>query len=350
MGGHALKTVETARLGAVDFSLLSQRVTDSLCRAWPGARPHVVRGVRSKADFGDLDVIVDVAGVPTALRASLTDLFAPREIVKNGSVWSFDAGNFQVDLIVVASEDYAAACDYFAWNDAGNLLGRVAHRMGFKFGFDGLSYRLRNRDRVIAELPVSSDMRAVFAFLGYDRPGFNHDAYCDGFDTIEAMFRFVASSRFFAPHAYALSGRNHTARTRDRKRPTYNAFLRWLDETAPAPGTYSTLSRGMHFLRACAMFPAFAHAYDKACARHRAAELRKRKFNGKLVSDWTGVTGKRLGVLMQECRHEYPGGIEQFDAFVDGADREALRAYATRRAAAMNAMEQCAACAVPIGS
>lgn len=332
MGGHALKNVETHRLGAVDYFVLSRRVLIALEQAWPSSRPHVVRSVLSKADFGDVDVIVDVAGVPLTLRAHLAELFAPHEIMKNGSVWSFDVDGFQVDLIVVASENYGVACDYFAWNDAGNLLGRVAHRMGFKLGFDGLRYRFREGDRVIAELPVSNDMREILAFLGYDQPGADYIAFCNGFKTPEAMFRFVGASRFFDPQSYALSGRNHIARTCDRKRPTYSAFLRWLDEAAPAPGAYSSLSRGMHFLRACAKFPSFANTYEKWRELRRGAELRKSKFNGNLVSDWTGMTGKRLGVLMQECRHDYPGGVEQFEAFVDGAERPVIREYVARKA------------------
>lgn len=204
MGGNALKTVAVQRLSAADYAALSARVVGVLQQHWPHARPHLVRSVRNKADFGDMDVLVDRAGLSQDVAGDLRRLFGCQEVVHNGPVYSCDVDGFQLDLVCAASADYAASVDYFAWNDAGNLMGRVARRLGFKYGHAGLSYQLRDGDYLVADVEVSRDMPAVFAFLGYDAPGADYAAYQAGFDSLDAMFEFVAASSYFDPTAYAL--------------------------------------------------------------------------------------------------------------------------------------------------
>lgn len=327
MGGNALKTFAVHRLSAQDYAALSGRVLAVLQAEWPAARPHLVRSVRNKADFGDMDVLVDRDGLPADPAAELRRLFGSREVVHNGPVYSGEVDGFQLDLVTVESNHYAASVHYFAWNDAGNLMGRVARRLGFKYGHTGLTYQLRNGDYLVSDVEVSTDMPRVFAFLGYDAPGADHSAYQSGFDALEDMFLFVSRSRFFDPTAYALESRNHTARARDRKRVSYRRFLEWLQAFSPSPGSQAGTDPSLHLNRAERDFPAFAAALAEARSGLAASRERRRRFNGELVQSWTGLEGRALGALMARCRMDFDGGASSFDAWVLCAQEDVLRRY-----------------------
>jgi hypothetical protein len=328
MGGNALKHTKTSRLTAAEYHHLADKVVATLAQAWPEAKPHLVRSYGNKPDFGDMDVIVDGSGVPQDVAEQLRALFGSQEVVHNGPVWSCDVEGLQLDLIRMPSQDYATAVDYFAYNDCGNLMGRIARRLGFKYGHQGLSYLLREGDHLVAEIEVSRDPESVFRFLGFVEPQYDYRRFCRGFKTLQGMFAFVASSKFFDKTAYALEERNHTARTRDRKRASYRAFLEWLADGRVESGPAAGLPHDHHRSRAKIMFPEFAMRLNAAEQAHGAAKRRREIFNGQAVSALTGRTGKELGTLMAQLRQRYAGGPAAFDAWLDSCpSQEAIDAY-----------------------
>lgn len=113
-------------------------------------------------------------------------------------------------------EDFQTCRDYYTYNDLGNLIGRVAHKMGMKFGHLGLLYPLRDGDHLIAELVVTRDTRQALEFMGYD-----FDRWNQGFDQLTDIFEFAASTPYFNPEAFTLENLNHRNRTRNRKRNTF---------------------------------------------------------------------------------------------------------------------------------
>lgn len=247
MGGHALKDVGVVRLPARLYAVLAERVVVRLTDGvlFPGLHARAIPALRTKPDFGDLDVLVTHPdqdwGFDEARRAALTAVFRPTRVVPNGPVLSFDVAapgdeaapeyagrRFQVDLIRVPPESFAFALGYFSYNDLGNLLGRVARLHGFKLGHAGLFRPFRapgNESHFVRDILVTRDWSAALTFLGYD-PG----RWGQGFDTKDEMFAFVAGSHAFHPVAFPLEHRSHKARVRDRKRPTYTAFLQWLTD------------------------------------------------------------------------------------------------------------------------
>ena len=333
MGGKALKTMDARRMPAAEYHPFAARVAARLRARWPNARPYVIPAYETKPDFGDLDVLVDRAGVPDDALADLAMAFGSREVIDLKTTIALEVEGFQVDLIMVQSESYPCAAIYFAYNDAGNLLGRVARAMGFKFGFDGLTYLLRVGDRLIAEIVLSRDPRAILEFLGYD-----YEAFVYGFQALEDMFAYVASSPYFDPSRYALEARNHAARVRDRKRPSYRAFLAWLDATNPPAGTLAGQERTAYLERASRFFPRFPAELAEAMTGHTRQLLRRNRFNGHIVAEVSGFTGPRLGALVQEVRNGFPGGQGAFDAWLDTgpsdvAVREAIASGVARMGA-----------------
>lgn len=328
MGGNALKNTATRRYSAAEYEGLVPEVMRKLRAVFPGSRLELVKAYRTKPSFGDMDILVESRNLPSDVGKALADVFAPHELVHNGGVWSFDVKEFQVDVIFSSPEEFSASLDYFSWNDLGNLLGRIAHAMGFKYGHRGLTYPLRaSETHLVQDVVVTTETDEVLRFLGFTVPGSDVERYRLGFDTLEDTFCFVAGSTYFDPAIYPLEGRSHAARVRDRKRPTYNAFLRWLVEQSPRAGAGSGTINDveMHLHRALRDIPEFRDRYLAARERMRVHEAARNKVNGAIVSTLTGLAGKALGEFMGRLRSEYPGGASAFTSWAAQATESDVR-------------------------
>ena len=315
MGGNAIQNVR--RVDAAEYFALVERVTARLRTALPGTRLEVIPAYRAKPDFGDMDILIERNALPSDWPQRVAAALDSREVVPNGPVCSFEFDGFQVDLITAQAAWFEFALGYFSWNDLGNLIGRIAHKHGFKFGHDGLHYPLRDGDHLVAEVLVTQDFAQALTFLGL-----NPVRVVEGFDTLEDMFAYVASSRYFDPAQFPLEHRSHRARTRDAKRPTYTAFLAWVNgRTLPVR---EAPSREARLAAASQAFPGFGErltAARAALARQRAA---RERFNGRLVSDWTGLRGPALGAFIAQLKRD-AGGPEALQAKVLESTPEALR-------------------------
>jgi hypothetical protein len=332
MGGNALKNVETRRLSRDEYFALEAKVVGQLRKDFPGHRVEAVRAYRQKDSFGDMDVLFESTGLTTNMTEYVKNVFSSKEVFKNGGVTSFECEGFQVDLLFTPTEEYETSVNYFAWNDLGNLMGRVAHKMGFKYGHDGLKMVFRDGDYQFAEVVVTRNVEQMVKFLGYD-----YDRLLAGFDTLEEMFAFAASTPFFNKDMYLLENRNHTSRMRDRKRKSYNSFLQWVD-TAPDLPAYpwaDMKEKGgpkykQEFVkRAREFFPEFGEVYDKTMADFETWKQVKETFNGNLVREWTGLENQELGNFMKHLRETQMlvMGKEAWDSMVLSAGQEGMKKW-----------------------
>lgn len=317
MGGNALSR-ETLRLRKTEYDALALDAVARLQAAFPQARVHAIASYRNKPDFGDLDILVESTDYDPHRAAQALDAV---EVVRNGPVTSVgvvvlcgdQAPNgpvFQVDLIESEPESFDFAACYFSYNDLSNLLGRIAHALGVTLRHDGLVYYLRDGDYLFAEIVLTRDYLHALPFMGYDPA-----RYQQGFDGLEDIFQFVASTPFFNPDIYLLHNRNNASRVRDRKRPTYNAFLRWCAERPGLTAFVYPEDKSAWLPRVMEHFPDFAAQYQQAqqdLARQR--ELKSR-FNGAWVAQLTGLEGKALGALMQQIKASFPS-VQAFHDFV----------------------------------
>lgn len=319
MGGKAL-SVASLRLPAERYHKVAAEVAEQLADHVT-ARLRVIPAYNQKPDFGDLDIIIeshegyDPVKIAKALGA--------QEVIRNGDVTSFgyptDGWWFQVDLIKVPPKSFDFAYCYFAYNDVGNLLGRIAHKAGLKFGHLGLIYPMRDRDdgtHLIGEPVVTYDFGAALKLLGYNPVTYMHRIEKDiGFDTLIEIFRFVVSSPFTNPDIYILDNRNHAARMRDKKRPTYQKFLKWMQEQpeeslprfpwAPGGSEDRTFQKAAFLSMCFSLSPQFEKEYNEILALYNRRRAAKEKFNGSLVSEWTGLQGKELGSLMTMIKKSF---------------------------------------------
>lgn len=350
MGGNALQ-VPSVRLSAADYHTLENRIVQQLRQAFPHRRIESVLAYAEKADFGDMDLLIEGGADYNPLFIAQT--LQANEVVRNGDVTSIgialEAGVFQLDLIETPSASFDFASRYFGFNDMGNLLGRIAHKCGAKFGHLGLLYPLRDPENdfhLLAELTITTDFGLALRLFGYDDARYEDLRRNAGFRTLQDIFQFVVSSPYVNRDIYLLENRNHKARIRDAKRPTYTAFLAWLDEQAvdslPAypwapSGSEERIAQQQAFLeQAFAICPDFQARYQQAVAIQARKNKFKQCFNGALVSAITGLSGKTLGRVMSDVRMAFSDETAFEDFFIQ-ADEAAIRACLLHHAAQVTA-------------
>lgn len=307
MGGNALSH-PSVRLTKKNYDRL---VGDSLTKLrgqFPAGRFEAIESFRSKADFGDADLVCWAPDYdPHALAAALGAV----EVVRNGPVTSvglvvrpevphLEGNVFQVDLIKQSPEDFDFALNYFKANDAGNLAGRLAKSMETSLRHDGLFFVMRFGDYKFRDILLTRDYDKALAYIGLDAKVFNA-----GFETLTEIFEFIVSSPYFRADIFLLENRNAQARVRDRKRPTYRAFLQYCAEHPELPSFKAPADESVWLTRIAEHFSHFQAEYDQALAD--MAELRavKDKFNGDWVSQLTGLQGKELGGLMKRFKESF---------------------------------------------
>lgn len=351
MGGNAL-SVPGVRLTAEQYAPVREFVETALASVLNGAavvQPPMVAVIPSyanKPDFGDIDVLVSTQDDEGIDYVAVASALGSSQIVRNGEVTSFGlpvlggcttasgrptaggcttaGGLFQVDLIQSREEAFDFALRYFSFNDLGNLLGRVAHKAGFKLGQYGLLYPLRDPlGNLIVELLVTHDWGRALSLLGYDPESYER-GYNGGFRDLTDIFSFVLTSRYCNRNIYLLENRNATSRIRDRKRKTYSEFLEWLhhvpENAMPSFNWSDKDDARKEFLgRAFENFPEFFERYQEAVRQERMTARFKEKFNGILVGKVTGLTGKDLGLLMSFIRKSFinEGHLRQWVLLAD---------------------------------
>ena len=327
MGGNALSCT-SVRLTKKNYERLVGDCLSKLRSRFPSGRFEAIESFRSKADFGDADLVCWAPNYdPHALAAALGAV----EVVRNGPVTSIGlivrpevphiAGNmFQVDLIKSTPEEFDFSCRYFKANDAGNLAGRLAKSMETSLRHDGLFFVVREGDYKFKDLLLTRDYDKALAYIGLDATVFNA-----GFETLTDIFEFIVSSPYFRADIFLLENRNAASRVRDRKRPTYRAFLKYCEEHPELPNFKAPADASTWLTRIAEHFPHFRAEYDQALAE--MAELRavKEKFNGDWVSRLTGLQGKGLGALMKRFKESFESAEAQ-RAFVLSSSEEDLKA------------------------
>ena len=290
MGGNATKHLGTQRVNKHQFeqccnmlnTMLQQYIVEQNLQT--KERFCVIESYHDKQDFGDIDLLstidrqifeklvekkenINIIGKAEqfsyAIEFKIND---DVDITKSKSTKSILV---QVDYIKSNIDDFEFSKNFFAFNDLGNLIGRIAAQAGFSFGFDGLKRKIYvdNRGDIINdlyekvimhtsttqqfvnddEIPVTSlvenarlfkneldraiqkttivvtkDFDKALKFLGFDVERFKQ-----GFNNMNEVFEFVVSSTFFNKDAFLFENRNHKARARDKKRSNYLAALEY---------------------------------------------------------------------------------------------------------------------------
>jgi hypothetical protein len=210
MGGSAMKHTGVERKDAKEYFEIAK---DVLALAPHFASKYaIIPSYFEKESFGDLDCLVVVDRNVVNLKETLNSLFKPTDIQKNGEVWSFDYKKLQIDVICSNDRLFNCSLHYYSYNDVSNLIGRVANKMGLKYGHKGLTLPVRTSNtNLIGNVELSIEPKEIMEFLGYD-----YDRFNQGFKNLEEIFQYVTTSPYFDKTAFSEENLNHVNRVRNR--------------------------------------------------------------------------------------------------------------------------------------
>jgi hypothetical protein len=297
MGGNAIKSAN--RINKQQYDVAVDKLESIL--NGNSIMNAIIPAYFNKETFGDIDVVI----VEPLTVNQVKELFGATEIVKNSNVISFGFNveglpTIQVDLIYQSEQTFEFAVAYFSFNDLGNLMGRIFHKMGMKFGHDGLWLPIRDGTNQFHEVLLTQDFEEALTVVGLD-----YDRWCYGFADLTDIFEFVRSSKFFNSDIYLLDNRNAISRVRDSKRKTYMEFLNYNEQNPLSRYTF-VKDKSFYLPLIFSYFPEAGMEYFTAMEEHRMKMAAKLMFNGDLVRDWTELEGKSLGEFMRELKAANP--------------------------------------------
>lgn len=319
MGGLALKNTVTRRYERAEFDIIAKELLDILKKDFK--RVAMPLFYKNKKSFGDADILISTEGFVFNINDYITTTFQPNEIFHNGNCYSFDYKELQVDIITVSAEDFDTNQMYLSYNDLGNFIGRIAQGFGLKYGQEGLWYEHYFKDMNIARIPVSKNYRDIFKFLGL-----SYERWEAGFDELEDIFEYIATSPFFNWGMFQLAKLNKINRERNIKRKSYMSFLEWMDKNvADANHLYQFDKTQDEYNKMIAT--AFPYAtLDTEIRRveyeYCKALYLKSKFNGGEVMRRFNLQGKELGealtgfknFILEYNSNDYEGYIMEYSS------------------------------------
>lgn len=296
MGGKALKFANTRRYIKDEYLAIADDVSRQFNILFPQCTNTVIPSFFNKQDFGDLDILITSDNLPGNYIELIKTTFNPMEILNNGDVLSFDYKNFQIDLIKHPEKIFNIAKTYYSYNDLGNLIGKVAYKLGLKYGHAGLAILLRDGTNHFGTIELSTNPEIIFNFLGFD-----YNRFLEGFNDLNDIYDYVVKSRYFNPDIYLLENNNHRSRVRDKKRTSYIGFLEYisgLDVNSDKIYKYKPKKEYLH--NTLDYFGSdITNQYNSEWVKLENQKQAKVKFNGTLVSEITGLTDNHLGEFIQ---------------------------------------------------
>jgi hypothetical protein len=333
MGGHAIKTVKVERLSKAIYKKIIQEITDSLSKL--PVRFAFTFETPGKEDFGDVDVLIDTTyGVgtdETKIQELIHSQFHTVEWVKNGYVLSFayekDGLYYQVDFILIKCLEMAQM--YFSYGDCGAIVGRYAAAHGLTFSEDGLLIKIKgsylfeqkspNNDTIIHTITLSSDPQEVCDYLGLD-----FFQWQTGFQSVEEIYEWIISSRFFNKKFYQFLKIEHRRRLKSF-RNFYVNFLHFIQidwEQVNNIDLKFELSGDEKYRHVMEALKSFLHKLEEFRSLENEILLkqeRKRKFNCNVFLE-NGISQSRLYEVMKLFKKWKNMETGSCDASIDEQD------------------------------
>lgn len=304
MGG---KLFNSQRLDTASYEKIRDEVMDKL----KGRIAEIPPAFKTKDSWGDLDVILTY---PFLDKEWIKKEFEITDdcISQNSSVISISWKQFQIDFIHMEPENFQSALDYYGRGDAGNLIGRLFHQLGFKFGHIGLYYPVcLKAEDCLGEIIVSKNIEQILKFINLD-----YNEWKAGFEDKLHLYNWISKSSFFSKSIFKLENQNHLNRKRNAVRPVYQDFLKWLDDKEF--NDYIPLENKTNYLWQVAMFFGFEWMYQAAELIASRAKIMSARdvFNGNDVKELLSIHGKQLGDVMKS----YKKYVEETERILSNAD------------------------------
>ncbi|KAI1966893.1 hypothetical protein LOZ58_000383 [Ophidiomyces ophidiicola] len=195
-----------------------------------------------KVDYGDVDTLVskplpgfswdEVAGL---LKAHRTEKFGEsRCFAVPISLDNNDNGETpyaQVDVHICHPGFIEWECLLDAYGDMWQIVGKFLRPLGLTATDKGLHIRIEEiepKNRAYSKIYLTHNVNDVLDFLGLDLK-----QYQEGFETMDQLYRWCSSGKFFHPSAFKFTYETANDRQRYKKRIMFQTFVdKWLPEHA----------------------------------------------------------------------------------------------------------------------
>ncbi|MCK9575608.1 MAG: hypothetical protein M0R51_06585 [Clostridia bacterium] len=272
---------------------------------------------RTKETHGDLDLLILNTGDLGNIGERLKARFGP--VYCNGNVYSFEYQKYQVDIIPQPTRNWETAKDFFSWDPTGNLMGKIAHKFGLKYGFEGLIFPFRTfSGRLTTDIVISKDSRKIFEFLGYD-----YDRYLKGFDTTEEIFEWIIEGKYFNVDNFQMENLNHIDRKRNAKRSTYQGFLEYAEKNNVQSKFTFLKNKEEYHDTIDSFFPEanFKTTLLKLQETDKRNQRVSEAINGDMIMEATGLKGQELGKVITAFKENVANN------FKDGSYNDAIASF-----------------------
>ena len=318
MGGTALKHLgfESRRISKEEYFELVSEIRE-IGRKHFSAFYDILH-YKNKPDHGDID-FVGLYVPPLGESIDIKGIFNANFYSQNSCVHSFDYKGGQIDLAIQESLDaftyyYLFSC----FSPIGNVLGRIVKQKGLKWGIDGLTYPIKLSDseqlgniRVDIHGPYCT-FEKLLEFAGLENNfGDCFERFKGAFENQEDIFEWLSESNLFNKDIFAFENLNHVNRKRDRLRKDYHS---WLEFIKDKPNKFvGSEDKTVYIKKINNHFGVNINKQaEDLIAKHTYKKFLKEKFNGKMVSEWTGLQGEELGKVIKG----YKDSIQDFDDFI----------------------------------
>lgn len=323
MGGNALKLkgLTPLRIPDKDLKGLIDEISDKLIKEEVFKWILPTKTYNNKTDHGDLDLIGELCKPnqknPLAWHLKAKKVLNSKEIHWNKPVASLEYLGYQIDL--TGRDTYQKAkthLEFSHFSPLGNILGRLIRKTGAKWGINGLEYQISEKEspesHILKTLCLSEDINQILLFCGL-----NPKTWQLGFDNQEDIFQYACQSKLFNKEIFKLENLNHTHRKRDRTRPDYHQWLNFLEKKEVRNNTHWNLKETpsqysqritQYQLVIDKEFPTanLLGTIKEERSKNDFIKLQKKeKFNGSLISKWTGLQKQELGEFIKAFKKEF---------------------------------------------
>lgn len=284
---------------------------------------YPLKWYRNKTSHGDMDLLVLSDNLPSRpIHLLLKDHFD--EVFSNGGVYSIPYKDLQIDLILTSLKNWEVSQSYFDYDPSGNLHGKLAHKFGLKYGHAGLLYPIRVGTKLYETHTVSKDNSKIFEFLGY-----NYAKFQQGFNTIEEIYWYIINGKYFNADIFRLENLTQIDRKRNRKRPTYNTFLKFVADSGITGGYEFNRDKSSYIASIDAFFECgLVDAVERVKVKHERLERVHAKWNGHIIMEYfPHLKSERLGKAIHRFENIFLNPDEYNNYILDNSLNDIIRNF-----------------------
>jgi len=310
--GHSGKPIKTPRMSPEVYHEIARYCQTKLETLFE--RVSIPREAPGKADFGDVDFIVEgprsvaaTGGMWTAVEEAL----GAEARLHNGGSHSYaiphpamPEAHVQVDVELLSEKGAAGSIGLFQWtlfmkgdSDLTQIIGISHHSLGLCCNDRGLHIRVAEIEcynKKDASLFLTRDPYKAMEFYGFDI-----SKYQDGFAEETHLFDWASSGRFFRRDVLDHRVEKASERSRRAKRPMYRRFVEDYVPTRLDEGTATALTRQEVLEEALDFFDKHAE-YKAMMTAHRLKEAEEELWTG--IRTRLPVGGNSLATTLKALR------------------------------------------------